>query len=156
MAVVEFKGLGSQDRNKPGTFPFALAKLIANGGKMKDVFEDIGKTGVTETTQFLMDNKVTPKTTDKTLEARRNPNKRKQFKKRRIAKGLTLVDTGIGLRQVAYKATQSSCEVGVPDGYMAYHQLGRVPNAPKRMFLRLPNRKYIMNLVRVHIERAMK
>jgi len=154
MAVVEFKGLGSQDRNKAGTFPYALNQLLKKGADLHDVFDDIGRTGVTETQKKLLENRVRPPTRKSTLAARRRS--RRQFKNKRIAKGLTLVDTGVGLRQVAYKATSYDVAVGVPDGYMAYHQEGRVPNAPQRRFLMLPNRKYIMDLVMIHLRKAMR
>jgi len=154
MAVVEFKGLGRASQNKPGTFPYMLRQLIKKGGNFKDVFEDIGRTGVTLTTEKLLGNKVRPKTSQGTLDARRQG--RRRFKGARVGNGLTLVDTGVGLRQVSYRATSSSVEVGVPDGYMAYHQEGRVPNARRRMFLMLPNRKYILDLVGIHIKKAMR
>lgn len=155
MAVVEFKGLGSQDRNKAGTFSYFIDRIIKNGGDVGEVMDDIGRTGVTLTTEKLMENRVTPKTTSATLERRRKP-RRRQFRKRSIRKGTTLVDTGIGMRQVSYKASKTDVAVGVPDGYMAYHQLGRVPNAPRRSFLLLPNKRYILNLVKLHLKKVTR
>lgn len=154
MAIVEFKGLGSQDVNKPGTFTYALSQLVKNGGKLKDVFADIGLTGVQETTKKLLSNRVMPATTQAVLDQRRTG--RRRYKGAKVDKGLTLVDTAVGLRQVSYKATSNFVQVGVPRGYMSAHQRGTVPNAPQRMFLMLPNRKYIMKLVMFHIEKAMK
>lgn len=153
MSIVEFKGLGMQDRNKAGTFPYFIDRLIKRGGNMEDVMDDIGRTGVTLTTEKLMENRVTPKTTNATLARRRKPRKRKR---RSIRRGTTLVDTGIGMRQVSYKATSHDVAVGVPDGYMAYHQEGRVPNAPRRTFLLLPNKRYILNLVQIHIKKVTR
>jgi phage gpG-like protein len=155
MSIVEFKGLGKQDRSKAGTFPYFIDRLIKNGGNMEDVMDDIGRTGVTLTTEKLMENKVTPKTTNATLERRRKP-RRRQFKRRSIRKGTTLVDTGIGMRQVSYRASKVDVAIGVPDGYMAYHQEGRVPNAPRRAFLMLPNKKYILNLTMFHIKKVTR
>lgn len=153
MAIVEFKGLGRQDRNKAGTFPYFIDRIIKNGGNMEEVFDDIGRTGVTLTTEKLMENRVTPKTSNETLARRRRPRRRAR---RSIRKGTTLVDTGLGMRQVSYRATKSDVAVGVPDGYMAYHQEGRVPNAPRRAFLLLPNKKYIMNLVKFHLKKVTR
>ena len=155
MAVVEWKGLGSQDKSIPGTWGHAISRLAKAGGDYMDVLEDIGKTSVTLTTKKLMDNKVMPRTSQSTLDQRRKGRKRR-FKKRSISKGTTLVDTGVGMRQVSYKTGPDYVEVGVPDGYMAYHEEGRVPNAPRRKFLVMTTMDYNIQLVNFHWKKAMR
>lgn len=141
---IKFRGLHSKDAGKVGTFAHAVARLIKRGGDLTDVMEDIGVNAVTETRKFLFAGKVKPRTTDATFA------RRKTRKKNPELKDTTLVDTGIGAMQVDYRHTKSSVTVGVPDGYMAYHQEGRVPNSPQRKFLVLPNSGYIVKLVNFH------
>lgn len=161
MPEVKFVGLSKKDANKVGTFSHAISRLIKRGGNLETVMEDIGRTGVTMTLQKLLGDQVTPKTTKETLDLRKKY--RKKRKKRvtsingiPVGDGVTLVDTGIGARQVTFMHNSRMVAVGVPPGYMAYHHQGRVPNAPRRRFLVLPGSKYIVSLVNQHWHKVVK
>jgi hypothetical protein len=149
-AEVEFHGLAPEDANDAGTIAAALMMLKYSAANMNNVLDDIGKQGVKLTTEKLVKNKVTPKTTEGVLARRRKYGKGKY-------KGITLVDTGIGLRQVSYRVLfNKAVEVGVPDGYMAYHEQGRVPHAPQRRFLTMPKGDYIYRAIRWHWSKALR
>ena len=146
MSVVEFKGIGPEYSDTPGTFAHAINRMILKGGDYSAVLKDIGIQSERKTVQKLLDNKVTPKTTRATIDARRGPDKR----------GITLVDNSIGYKQVSHKEGDNYVEVGVPAGYMSAHQLGKVPNAPRRMFLTMLSRKEILKLVNYHWKKAIR
>ena len=116
-----------------------------------EILEDIGKEGVAESQRFIRDNKVTPPTTDETLDARRKGKNKAKSDRR----GITLLDTGTGIKQIAYEVDGDSVLVGVPDGYMAYHQEGRQPKTherKKREFLKLPDDGVIEEIIKEHME----
>ena len=146
MAVVKFKGLGEDDVNKSGTFSHAIDRMIRRGGDYDLVLEDIGIQSETKTIKKILDNEVRPGTTQETLDRRRGKDKR----------GLTLVDTGVGYKQISHKVGNNYVEVGVPAGYMSAHQRGTVPNAPRRMFLTLLTKREIIRLVNFHWKKAIR
>jgi phage gpG-like protein len=150
MAVVEFKGLGPNDRNKPGTFSYALDRMIKRGGDYAAVLDDIGRQSVKRTTDKIVENRVKPGTSRETL-LRRRTRKRKPS-----TSGTTLLDTGIGYRMVSHRVDPDSVTVGVPDGYMAYHQLGRVPNSKRRRFLMMLTKREILRIINFHWKKAIK
>lgn len=104
--------------------------------------------GVANSVKFIMDGNVRPEMSDETREARRKGPKSSGEAK-------TLIDTGVGARQIAFEVDVGSTSVfiGVPDGYMAYHQEGRVPNAPKREFLQLPTDSEIEKTIKHYLEK---
>jgi phage gpG-like protein len=150
MATVEFKGLGSNDVNKPGTFAHAIARMIRRGGNYQDVLEDIGRQSVTRTTEKIAKNEVKPKTKRVTLLARRHR------KKRPSTSGITLLDTGIGIKQVSHRVGINEVTIGVPRGYMAAHQKGTVPNAPRRRFLTMLTKREILRVINFHWKKAIR
>ena len=112
------------------------------------ILEDIGKEGVAESQRYIMQDKVQPPTTQETLDRRRKGKKKSRG-------GKTLLDTGVGVKQIAYELDGDSVEVGVPDGYMAYHQEGRQPKTHKkkpRKFLQLPDPDVIEGIIEDHLE----
>ena len=149
MSETKFIGLREEDVGKRGTLAHALYRLLRAGGDYDLVLDNIGKDSVADTVEYLQQNRVKPKTKDKTLEARRRRTKEPN------TEGTTLVDNGIGWRQVDYATDENSVTVGVPDGYMAYHQQGRVPNAPRRPFLRLLPKREIIKLVNFHWKKVI-
>jgi len=153
MASAEWIGLHSQDRNIPGTYAHAIDRMIHAGGDYSEVLEDLGKTAVTRTTDKLLGNRVRPKTTRKTLLKRRTRSKKPS------TSGITLVDNAIGVKQVAYATGPDYMEVGIPTGpgaYMAAHQKGTVPNAPRRRFLVLPTKQRTLAVVNFHWKKAIR
>lgn len=153
MATAEWIGLHSQDRNIPGTYAHAIDRMINAGADYSEVLEDLGKTAVTRTTDKLLSNRVRPKTTRKTLLRRRTRSKK------RSTSGITLVDNAIGIKQVAYSTGSDHMEVGIPTGpgaYMAAHQKGKVPHAPKRMFLVLPTKQRTLEVINFHWKKAIR
>lgn len=150
MADIKFIGLHEKDRHHPGTYAHAIDRMLKAGGDYSNLLEDIGRTGVTLTTEYLLQNRVKPRTTDPVLLRRRTRLKKPS------TEGTTLVDTSIGYKQVTYRVDVKSVAIGVPDDYMAYHQLGRVPNAPKRAFLRMPTKVYILKTINFHWKKAIK
>ena len=150
MADIKFIGLHERDKYKTGTYAHAIDRMIRAGGNYSDLLDDIGRTGVTLTTEYLLKNRVRPRTKDRTLLSRRTRLKEPS------TEGTTLVDTGTGAKTVSYRSSDKSVVVGVPDGYMAYHQLGRVPNAPRRRFLRMPTKDYILKTINFHWKKALR
>ena len=150
MAIVEFKGLGENDVNKPGTFAHAIDRMIRRGGDYDLVLKDIGIQSETKTVRKLLDNRVRPKTTERTLIRRRTRSRRPS------TSGTTLVDLGIGYKQVSHRVGNNFVEVGVPAGYMSAHQRGTVPNAPRRMFLTMITKREIIRLVNHHWKKAIR
>ena len=142
MAVVEWKGIGQFTK---------WVNRMADMSGFDDMLEDIGKTSVTLTTKKIANNKVRPKTTLRTLRARRSR------KKRPSVSGITMLDTGVGYKQPAYRVISGrAVDVGYPDGYMAYHQEGRVPNAPQRKTLTLPSKRALQQITKFHWERLAR
>lgn len=149
MALVEFTGLGPKYEAKKGTLAYAISRMIKHGGDYTEVLDDIGRQSVARTTQKIIDNKVTPKTTDATLKRRRSR------KRKKSTSGTTLLDNGIGYLQVSHRVDPDSVAVGVPDGYMAYHQQGRVPNAPRRRFLMMLTKGEVLKVINFHWKKVM-
>lgn len=149
MAIVEFIGLGPKYRYNKGTLPYAIDRMIKHGGDYSHVLDDIGRQSVMRTTQKIVDNKVTPPTTEETFDRRRTRKRRKNTKR------TTLLDNGIGYLQVTHRVDSDSVAVGVPDGYMAYHEQGRVPNAPRRRFLMMLTKGEVLKIVNYHWQKVM-
>jgi len=148
--TVEFYGLDPKDAGDAGTIAAALMMLKYAAGDPTPVLDEIGTRGRDLTTQKLLKNRVKPPTTDAVLELRRKAGQGKYD-------GITLVDTGLGMRMVSYKVNyRRSVDVGVPDGYMAYHEQGRVPNAPRRRFLTMPPASYIYKVIKWHWRKALR
>jgi len=139
MATVESKFIGFDPSDE-------FAKWIdrlSQRSEMKKVLDALGKGGVTESVKFIMQKKVEPPLKDSTVERRRKKS------------NVPLFDTGVGARQIAHDVSvvDLNTRVGVPDGYMAYHQEGRVPNAPKREFLQLPDDDMIEKTIMFYLEK---
>lgn len=125
---------------------------ITDKGLYEDVLDDVGKQAVDLSTEKISKNKVTPKTSQATLDARRRP----RGKKKQSGSGITLLDTGVGIKQIAYESGFDEMAVGVPAGYMAAHQEGTVPNAPRRKFLTMPKSDDIVDTVEFYWKKVTK
>lgn len=150
MAAVEVTGFGENDELQKWINRLAMTT------KQADVLDNLGKMGVTDSVKFIADNKVKPETSEETFAARRK-------RKKPGGSPRTLWDTGIGAKQISHSVDSSAMTVsiGVPDGYMAYQQEGRVPRGgdkkkgflPKREFLQLPSESDIEKTIQFFLEK---
>lgn len=151
---VEVTGLGSNSG-----FQRFIDDITAES-VIQDILEDIGTQAVHLSTQKISENKVEPKTTDETLMQRRkgankqrkrkNTNRLTERTKQKRSTGITLLDSGIGIKQISHEVASDEVAVGVPPGYMAAHQKGTVPNSPKREFLVLPTDEQSVKIAEHH------
>lgn len=134
------------------------------------ILEDLGKIGVADSVTKIMKNETEPPSTWKTLAARRSSGRGTLVKKkgrknrvRRISRklgpvrqGITLMDTGLGVRRIQYRLSGQSVAIGV-DGYMAYHQDGTLDGVLRaRNFLKLPTDEQTVEKVFQHWEKVKK
>ena len=149
------------DRNDP-VFVH-LRKLVADNVR-REILEDLGKTAVSMSQNKIANDQVRPRTTAKTFAARRVSGRGKLVRKkgasrrtRQISKklgpvqrGITLLDTGKGIKAIKYSVSRDVLRWGV-NGYMAYHQDGTLDGVlPKREFLEIPSEKQSIETVYRH------
>jgi len=136
----------------------------ASGKTTRVILEDLGKMGVTDSQSAIARNEIKPKTSAESLAGRLTSGRgtlvRKKGRSKRVRRisrkagparqGITLLDTGLGMRRIQYRVTRDTVAVGV-DGYMSYHQDGTLDGVlPARPFLKLPTEQEAIDTVEKH------
>ena len=140
-------------------------KQFTSKETVQNILTDLGKHGVADSQNKIAKNQVKPPTTAETFAARRISGRGKLVKKKGqtrrtrsvprklgpVQQGITLMDTGKGIKRIQYKVSRSVLAIGV-NGYMSYHQTG-TKRMPARPFLVLPSEKLAVDTVYNHWRR---